>query len=622
MSQITFLALDERMLELAQRTLKDDCADIRFETGLSGEGVARVRALQEQGTEIVITRGITAAAIHAEGIDVVIVEIAVTAFDVIRSIERARHHGKQIAVVVFPSMAKGLDSLASAMGIDLRIHILASEQDADATVAAAIGAGANAIVGGYIAEIAARKQGCPFELIENGQEGILQAVAEARLIADGQNLEKAKAAIFRAVLDYSYDGIISADRNGKIFFFNRSAERIAGRKGQELIGKAVGDAWPGLGVADVIASRQEELGQIIPINGTDVLCNKVPIIIRDECVGVVVTFQDIAQIQKTEAHVRRRIFASGHVAHFSFADIVTESDALKQTIETAKDYALSASSILITGETGCGKELFAQSCHNYSHCHDGPFVAINCAALPTQILESELFGYVAGAFTGANPKGKPGVFEMAHGGTIFLDEIGEIDLGIQGKLLRVLEEKRVMRLGSDRLIPVSVRVIAATNKNLKQLVEQGGFRSDLYYRLNVLQLRLPPLRARKEDIGPLAKRFLREENGLGRRQTLSAPALKALQTHDWPGNVRELRNIVQRLLVTSKQHTIDAATVHRVLIDEDDSPRAHAESPAYDEAPEIRKALAQARGKRAEAARLLGIDRSTLWRKIKQYGIT
>ena len=619
MPQITFLALDERMLAQAQTALKYDSADIRFEIGLPVGGLEQVRALYARGTEIIISRGITAMAIKNEGIGVVIVEIPVTTYDIIRAIEKAKRHGDCIALVVFPPMIKGLSSLSSALGIDLRIYFLESDEDGDTKVALAMRAGASVIVGGYVAGAAAKKLDCPFELIENGQEGIIQAVAEARQIAEGQNLERTKAGVFRAVLDYSYDGIISVDQKGRISLFNPAAERITGLQSQQQIGKPVSDAWPELGLREIIASKQEDLGQILRINQTDVLCNKVPIIVRDECVGVIVTFQDIAQIQQTEAHVRRRIFTGGHVARFTFADIVSESGELRRTIEIAKDYALTSSSILITGETGCGKELFAQSCHNYSSCSQGPFVAINCAALPSQILESELFGYAGGAFTGASQKGKPGVFEMAHDGTLFLDEIAEIDLSIQAKLLRVLEEKAVMRLGSDKLIPVNVRIIAATNKSLKKLVDEHAFRADLYYRLDVLQLHLPPLRERKEDIASLVKRFLQEDHSPTGRRTLSSKALKTLQTHHWPGNIRELRNIVQRVLVISKQKTIDAAAVLRALGNKTQLPEPPKEIMVYDEESEIRQALIQARGKRSEAARLLGMDRTTLWRKSKQY---
>ena len=621
MSQIAFLAPDARLLEQARAALTEGCEDIQFETGLLSEGVRVVAKLAAAGTEIVISRGGTASAIRQSGLEVIVVEIPITGFDVIRAVEKAKAYGQRIAAVAFPSMVQGIESLRSALGIDLRLYPLNSEHEAESKVYQALREGADVVVGGYVTELAAKKLGYPMELIESGREGILQAAAEAKRIAHARNIEKGKAGVFRAVLDYSYDGIISVDQDCEISVFNPVAEQITGLQRDEVLGKKVTDVWPELRIREVIASEQEDLGQILNINKTDVLCNKVPIVVNHQCVGVIITFQDVAQIQKVEAHVRRRIYTTGHVAHFTFADIVTRSNELQRTIEIAKDYALTNSSVLIIGETGCGKELFAQSCHNFSRCSQGPFVAINCAALSSQILESELFGYVGGAFTGASQKGKLGVFEMAHGGTLFLDEIGEIEYATQGKLLRVLQEKQVMRLGSDKLIPVDVRVIAATNKNLKRLVDQNQFRSDLYYRLNVLQLRLPPLRSRKEDIGVLAETFL-QDHASGRRKRMTKSALKALESHNWPGNIRELRNIIERLMVSCKQQTIDANAVKQSMADleepVDDAPEI---SNGYDEILEIRKALAQTRGQYTQAAKILGMGRTTLWRKIRQHGL-
>jgi transcriptional regulator with PAS, ATPase and Fis domain len=321
-----------------------------------------------------------------------------------------------------------------------------------------------------------------------------------------------------------------------------------------------------------------------------------------------------------EARIRRRIHASGHVANYKFEDIIGNSPILKQTIKIAKDFSLAKSSILILGESGVGKEVFAQSIHNYSERCKGPFVAINCAALPSQILESELFGYVTGAFTGANPKGKPGLFEIAHDGTIFLDEISEMEYSLQGKLLRVLQEKKVMRLGSDSVIPVNVRIIAASNKNLKSLVNENKFRIDLYYRLNVLQLKIPSLRDRKEDIKPLAEFFLREHASIAKPHLkLSPSAIQALTLYSWPGNTRELQNIIERVIAVHNHEIIDANTINLMLYDTQESDNLACLIP--NELEEIIKALASTNGKYAEAAKKLGISRSTLWRKLKRLGL-
>jgi len=227
---------------------------------------------------------------------------------------------------------------------------------------------------------------------------------------------------------------------------------------------------------------------------------------------------------------------------------------------------------------------------------------------------------VGGAFTSANPKGKLGLFEVAHEGTIFLDEIAEMDYAVQGKLLRVLQEKKVMRLGSDRVIPVDVRIIAATNKDLKQLVSDNKFRADLYYRLNVLQLRIAPLRNRKEDIGLLSEYFLREHAGIIKRHIkLSPSALKVLVEYSWPGNIRELKNLIERVIAVHKQETIDADVIRLMLADQQDD--IAPVSIMHDEAEEIRKTLILTKGKYSEAAKILGMSRSTLWRKLRRLGI-
>ncbi|VBB09725.1 fis bacterial regulatory protein hth signature [Lucifera butyrica] len=620
MSLITFLAPDMSMLARAQQLFKARHTDIHIEKGLLSEGVTVASSLVAQGTEIIITRGGTASAIRAAGLEATVVEISITGFDIIRTVEKAKQHGCCIGAVSFPAILNGIDCLNAILGVDIRLYPIQAESEAENQVLQAFRDGADVVVGGFITAQAAQKHNLPFELIDSGEEGILQAAQEAKRIAHARNLEKTKTTLFRAVLDYAYEGIISVDKSGRITFFNPIAERITGMNGTKAMGRKITQIWPALNLERVMHTGQDDLGHILKINGVDVLCNKVVIAVNGQAVGAVVTFQDVTQIQQMEARVRRRIYASGHVANFHFEDILGTSAVLKQTIENAKEFALTHFSILILGETGTGKEVFAQSIHNYSDRRQGPFVAINCAALPSQILESELFGYVGGAFTGANQKGKSGLFELAHNGTIFLDEISEMEYATQGKLLRVLQEKKVMRLGSDSVIPVNVRIIAASNKSLKTLVKEGKFRSDLYYRLNVLQLRTPALRDRREDIRVLAQFFLKERAGIIKRHLKLAPsAIQALAQYNWPGNVRELQNIIERVIAVYKQETIDAAAIGRMLEDQDETTPTAGILP--DEAAQIRQALASCKGKYAKAAELLGISRSTLWRKLKRLGL-
>jgi PAS domain S-box-containing protein len=507
------------------------------------------------------------------------------------------------------------------LGVDIRCFPIHTGDEAENQVLQAFRDGADVVIGGFITGKTARKHNLPYELIESGTEGILQAAEEAKRIAHARKLEKTKTSLFQAVLNFAYEGFILVDSKHRITFFNPIAERMLGINSSKIIGKRITQVWPGLNLEQVMRTGKDDLGQILKINDVDILCNKVAIIVNNKSAGAVVTFQDVTQIQQMEARVRRRIYASGHVARFRFDDIIGTSPAIRQTIEMAKEFALTRSSIMILGETGSGKEVFAQSIHNYSDRHQGPFVAINCAALPSQILESELFGYVGGAFTGASPKGKPGLFEAAHGGTILLDEISEMEYSTQGKLLRVLQEKKVMRLGSDSVIPIDVQIIAASNKKLKALVNENKFRSDLYYRLNVLQLRIPPLRERKDDIKALAQFFLEEHAGIIKRHLkLGASAIQALTQYPWPGNIRELQNSIERIIAVHKHEIINAAIVNLALQDQDDSISVN-NSMLPDEAEEIRKALSLTKGRYAEAAKILGISRSTLWRKLKRLGV-
>lgn len=319
--------------------------------------------------------------------------------------------------------------------------------------------------------------------------------------------------------------------------------------------------------------------------------------------------------------------------------MVHRSPATRQLIETAREYAKSPSTILIQGESGTGKEIFAQSIHRESRHSDGPFVGINCTALPENLLESELFGYGEGAFTGARKGGKPGLFEMAHRGTLFLDEIGEIPTSVQARLLRVLEEKSVMRIGQETNIPIDVRIICATNRNLEKMVQEGQFREDLYYRLNVLRLELLPLRERREDIPVLIEHFLRvlpESLGLP-CPAFSDEAREVLVEYYFPGNIRELRNIMERLVVISRGGIVrreDALSTLRRP--EYVAPAAAPSRPPrgessfsmtgerrrgllqVEESALIRRVLEECGGNKAETARRLGISPSTLWRRLNE----
>ena len=284
----------------------------------------------------------------------------------------------------------------------------------------------------------------------------------------------------------------------------------------------------------------------------------------------------------------------------------------------AETYARFDSTVLILGKSGTGKELFAQSIHNSSSRKSERFVAVNCAALPSSLLESELFGYEEGAFAGARKGGKSGLFELAHEGTLFLDEISEISPKLQSRLLRAIEEKEFFRIGGDKVVPVDIRIIAASNRDLWQMVEDGTFREDLYYRLDVLEILLPELKQRREDIPLFIKKFVTERRSdLTRSELQEIANLPYFVEYDWPGNIRELRNVVERFCVQYLPDEDVEALARRVL--DRHLPKVNAKD--CRERSDIAEALRLSGGYRAQAAVILGISRTTLWRKMREYGL-
>jgi propionate catabolism operon transcriptional regulator len=303
---------------------------------------------------------------------------------------------------------------------------------------------------------------------------------------------------------------------------------------------------------------------------------------------------------------------------YTFRDIISYDEGMHGIIETAKKFALLDSNVLIEGETGTGKELFTQSIHQHSMRRNQPFVAINCASLPEHLLESELFGYTGGAFTGASKEGKKGLFELAHNGTLFLDEVSELPLPFQGKLLRALQEREIRRIGDDRIIPIDVRIIAATNKGLRSMAENGQFRRDLYFRLDILEITIPPLRGRPKDILPLFTMFLRiyAERFAKPLPTLTQECEARLVAHPWTGNVRELKNMAERVMALYEASDRNAAQIMARLFDLPLRQRPSVSARREEERNKIASALASAPS-RDDAAKILNMSRTTLWRKMK-----
>jgi PAS domain S-box-containing protein len=378
----------------------------------------------------------------------------------------------------------------------------------------------------------------------------LQDIEVVKMTEDARSL-------LEAILNSTEDAISVVDENGYGILINPAYTRITGLTEQDVINKpCTVDIAEGESVhMQVLSTKKAVRGISMKVgpNKRPVIVNVAPIMINNELKGSVGVIHDISEIRKlTEELENAKSLIRLMTSKYTFADIIGEGELIKTAIAQAKHAADTPATVLLRGESGTGKELFAHAMHNASSRRDGPFVRVNCAAIAETLQESELFGYVEGAFTGAVKGGRKGYFEEAHGGTIFLDEIGDVNLSVQAKLLRVLQEKEVVRVGGNKPIPINVRVIAATNANLEQRIAEERFREDLYYRVNVFPIFVPPLRGRKEDIPTLTAHFCKKlGREFGRKAAeISPEVIELLMRYDWPGNVRELENVIGRAIIS------------------------------------------------------------------------
>lgn len=430
----------------------------------------------------------------------------------------------------------------------------------------------------------------------------------------------------RAIIDNISDGLLVIEKDGCVRHMNQPAGRILSLDPKNSIGKHFSDLLdfePLLGPVFRTGTGYIDREQIIntKTRHLHLLDTVIPIINDQGEVEVVVnTFREIQRARRVAHEI------AGSRARYGFKDIIGQSDTLQHSIETARRAARGAASILLMGESGTGKELFAQSIHAASNRRNGPFVAINCAALPRDLIESELFGYTSGSFTGALRAGRPGKFELASSGTIFLDEVTEMPLDVQAKLLRVLQEREITRIGDNKAIPVDVRIISASNRNLSDMVANRLFREDLYYRLNVIGINIPALRERDGDIETLAEHLMRRcAAALGKNIVrLSKSSLRQLRRHSWPGNVRELENVIEMFTNLADDEVEDLEISFPTgTVSVSAAPAVAPLRTLQDaEADFIRATIEQNASNVTQAAIQLGISKVTLYAKIKKYGIS
>jgi len=450
-------------------------------------------------------------------------------------------------------------------------------------------------------------------------------------------------AYYNALLSSINDAVTGVNQNGEIVSWNHASEQFYGHSWEDVMGRPITQFFQ---EEAIMLKRIIKEGEPIerkynqPMTDLHVIINATPVYANDQLIGGISVERDISDVVRLNeelTNTKAYIYDlenkyEKHRKIDPFEKIKGKSRQIRETINVAKKVAKTDATILITGESGVGKELFAEAIHNASQRPDKPFIAINCGAIPASLFESELFGYEKGTFTGASKEGKKGKIDLAQGGTLFLDEVGELPLDLQVKLLRVLQEKQFYRLGGNMSIPIDVRIITATNRNLEAMIEVGTFREDLYYRLNVISLQIPPLRERREDIPELLSLFL-EEFALKYGTSIpkiSSKVMSVFLQYEWKGNIRQLRNTAERLIILSGEEAeiqvqhLPAYFKENQIEIKKNTVKIESLEPSHTDSEEetIRQALQKTYNNRTAAAKLLGISRATLYNKMQKYRIS
>jgi transcriptional regulator, propionate catabolism operon regulatory protein len=603
-------------------------AHIELVDGSFGEAlkIARDRIVRDE-VDVFVSAGSNATILRT-GLQTPVATIQLSGFDLLQALIKARSIAARVGIVTYGETIPELEAVKDLLNIEISQHAYQTAEDARLCFESLRRAGYEVIVGSSLVVELAEEAGL-HGLLAYSLASIRKAFDDALELARMARLEAGRYEQLHSVLHNLQDAVVAVDRQDRIIAINPPMQRLLGDPGQPLEGEVLQALEPALSLRSTLESGRQERAVALRFGQRDWVAHRTPIREHGEIVGAALTLYDARNIEAADTSLRvlqrRRQYAARH----SFDSITGMSAELRNAIASARRFARTDLNVLITGESGVGKEVFAQAIHNDSVRAGRPFVAVNCASFPESLLESELFGYDEGAFTGSRRGGKRGLFEAAHTGTLFLDEIGDMPMPLQTRLLRVLQEREIMRLGGTAPIPIDVRVIAATHQPLAELIVERRFRQDLYYRLNTLRLALPPLRARREDIAalvtPVVARCLAGLGSTLDTQRALAPLMERLQAYDWPGNVRELENLSERiavfLLQFAKLQDVQYEALRHdcpELFPTGDTLLSPAAPGTPDHAQRVREAMRQAGGRRAEAARQLGVSRSTLWRWLQE----
>lgn len=615
MKDIVLIAPTRDILAAAEKIVETKRYDnIDTVCGSMSEGVRQAVAAVEQGAKVLVTRGGTYR-LCCDAVNVPIVEIKVSAYDIIQTLKTATISDDVIGVVGYNNVVDGFDVLKELLPYRLvRIELFSEAQVEDA-ITQYRSLGIRTFVGDANTTRLASALGCTGIVINSQPESIYTAMREARRILRAIRLQKMRTQRLEAITDFVHDGVVAIDENERVTVLNNAAAEALRVDAAKSIGKHILDIWPNCLLPQTMNARTSDVNVLESIYGLNVVASRIPIIVENNVNGAVETFMSVADLTDMEQDVRRSLSRRGFVAKHRFREIVYRSDVMRRCVENAREFAKYDSPVLITGESGVGKELFAQAIHNESRRRRGPFVEVNCAALPRDLAEAELFGRPD---RGGRAKREQGLVELAHGGTIFFNEIHELSPEIQGRLLQVLQQHDLTNSASGRVTPLDVRFICSSDADLPLLVANGEFRRSLYYGLNVLNLALPPLRERREDISELALYYISvfcEKYGKKPMRLPEATA-QLLTSGDYAGNVRQLSSLIERCVVLSSFDSVAEELGKTAFAPADSEPEELTDLRTMEQRY-IRRVYGSVGGSTSRACAILGIDRSTLWRRLK-----
>ncbi len=596
------------------------------------DAVAAVRALHAQTpVDAVVAAGASGEWLR-QHLDIPVAMVEVRGFDLMRALAAARALSPKVGLVSFDGPSEHLAQLDALFGMGIAQFSYRNPEDGPACIQALRAAGVGAVVApGLVADLA--EQAGIASVLMYSDDAVRQALQDAVHLARHSRAERARHERLGTILGQLQDGVVAVDLRQRIEALNPAMAELLGASVAELAGRVLSEVEPVLDLGATLLLRDAPAEEVLQIGMRTLVVRRAPIVESGVVTGALLVCRDPAVIQRADRHLRANQRQRGAPARYRIEAFTGTRTAARRVRELAQQCAASDATVLITGESGTGKELVAQGIHTASRRASQPFLAVNCAALGESLLESELFGYEEGSFTGARRGGKTGLIEAAHTGTLFLDEIGDMPLALQTRLLRVLQEREVLRLGATAAVPVDLRVIAATHADLAAQVDRGLFRRDLYYRLAVLRIETPALRERGADIAHLASGLMARRAaaaGVPAAQTSAwlAALLELASGYGWPGNVRELENLVERLLAChgylAPGGRMDRARLLEVF------PECAQERPApvrerllkgarvAAERQRVREVLQSVQGDQGQACAILGISRSTLWRRLRE----